>query len=764
MADALYAPQVPPQNEPNYMNWFHPARPHEGNQAGKFRGQATAEAFAGAGKLIGQGAEAADNIVKNYLDTKQHQMVDPLQEAMSKQLEGALKATETPGQEPQEPNDPYAGLYDQAGPGQRPQMPERLNQGLRTAGMIQEAAEYGKFTPTYYLGRINEINKQLRSEWPGYRREIDATSHQITGHPIANAYMMSLMHDLNQRGSGKDQMVKNLVSALDKAANEGSDPARVYAMKLRSGEWGYEYTQAKFTKMMAPFWAAKVEENKAKMVEAGDKNSINEARKGYMDFFGQKMQGLMDIPAIQADKGDGQTWMSIHQHQQAIERGDIKPDAQGIAAAGQQVNIFVQHQRDALMAWGKNIANKGNDGLTPYGRDPEGFTKDVETLLKPLKDYFDDLTDPNRRAVAFYTANMQKNLQQSNWGKALKGELGPEAQILTQGRDALIGMVGEKGYELWLGNNIPKLEKASQSEQMAQTLDLAGLALNKGGRPVWTLEDTAAFSKKQNRDPSTGKLQDMDFAKYRGVTENFEKFPKPLQESYATYLFTSDPTKLPFLDHLKRDYRDPETGEQIQGKFRAFVDMTRPGMTKAIAKLDSQYGEKQQHWAEQNFSHLLGSEIQNLTQFQRIPGVEWHYDKDSHQLVLNKDQAKIDAATRSIDEERGKSPGAFHKFGSAAEEVKIKIDQIEQARYNLNLLLRGYGNIATAHKTDVNDYISNLFRQKGYDSNNLPQGNYGTDLLTGIASSLYDVVHGDTRAKGSVEPADKKKKEDDLRL
>jgi hypothetical protein len=314
MAEALYAPQVPPQNEPNYMNWFHPARPREGNQAGKYRGQATAEAFSGAGKLIGQGAEATDNVMKNYLETKQHQMVDPLQESMTKQLEGALKATETPGQEPQEPHDPYAGLYDQAGPGQRPELPERLNQGMRTAGMIHEAAEYGKFTPTYYLGRINEINKQLRSEWPGYRREIDATSHQITGHPIANAYMMSLMHDLNQRGSGKDAMVKNLVSAMDKAANDGSEPSRVMAMKLRSGEWSYPYAQAQFTHYMAPFWASKVAQNAVQGVKASDELSINEGRKGYNDWMGSKVQGAMDIPFIQADKGDGRTWMSIHQH------------------------------------------------------------------------------------------------------------------------------------------------------------------------------------------------------------------------------------------------------------------------------------------------------------------------------------------------------------------------------------------------------------------------------------------------------------------
>lgn len=85
----------------------------------------------------------------------------------------------------------------------------------------------GKISPTQYWLAIDNIAKDYRARYPGHRDYIDQTISSITGHNPANAYMSSIMSDLNYalRGNTKvDPNVRQATTALGTMAKEGALP------------------------------------------------------------------------------------------------------------------------------------------------------------------------------------------------------------------------------------------------------------------------------------------------------------------------------------------------------------------------------------------------------------------------------------------------------------------------------------------------------------------------------------------------------------
>ena len=74
---------------------------------------------------------------------------------------------------------------------------------------ISEALQQGKMTPTYYWTQAEALARQLRAKYPGYRDEIDAEIHRITGATPANALRTHLLNDIATAQSNADQAEKD---------------------------------------------------------------------------------------------------------------------------------------------------------------------------------------------------------------------------------------------------------------------------------------------------------------------------------------------------------------------------------------------------------------------------------------------------------------------------------------------------------------------------------------------------------------------------
>lgn len=188
------------------------------------------EGIQGLGKLIGLGTTAADELVKQSAQDKAESVFRPEVDREISRLAGAdfqlklnqsvnatTNASNTQGIAPisQSLGDNFVSPDNT--------LPAPLKELPKTLSILDGARANGHLSETAYLGRLTALAKDLRSQYPiGYRDYIDSQISKITGVDPANAYMKSLVGDINANLTNQ-QAEKNKISAKI-LENIGSDP------------------------------------------------------------------------------------------------------------------------------------------------------------------------------------------------------------------------------------------------------------------------------------------------------------------------------------------------------------------------------------------------------------------------------------------------------------------------------------------------------------------------------------------------------------
>lgn len=188
------------------------------------------EGIQGLGKLIGLGTTAADELVKQSAQNEAEKTFRPEVDKEISRLAGAdfqlklnqlssatTNATNTQGVAPMSP-----GLGDNfVSPDNT--LPAPLKELPKTLGILDGARANGHLSETAYLGRLTALAKDLRSQYPvGYRDYIDNQISKITGVDPANAYMKSLVGDINANLANTQAEKNKIASKI--LENIGSDP------------------------------------------------------------------------------------------------------------------------------------------------------------------------------------------------------------------------------------------------------------------------------------------------------------------------------------------------------------------------------------------------------------------------------------------------------------------------------------------------------------------------------------------------------------
>src|SRR5882672_209847 len=88
---------------------------------------------------------------------------------------------------------------------------------------LQGARDSGKISGTYYQSRLLAEAKTLRAQYPGFREYIDQQFSKVTGTNPANAYIHSLVQDINRAASStageKSKMLNFIRSNMDTIPN-----------------------------------------------------------------------------------------------------------------------------------------------------------------------------------------------------------------------------------------------------------------------------------------------------------------------------------------------------------------------------------------------------------------------------------------------------------------------------------------------------------------------------------------------------------------
>jgi len=194
------------------------------------------EALKGLGDLVGTVTQGVDAIIKSNITGDTETQVDPERKKMIGDLEAtygtqAVNQLLRPGERtagmnagaPMEPTQAITGpqfpppeISEIAPGGLTPgpqKLPKDINDLSGKINAIYNARNDGHISETYYWGRLSDIASDIRSRYPrGYRNYIDNKIQEITGRDPANAYIESLIRDINSnmgdKNKARDQLIQ----------------------------------------------------------------------------------------------------------------------------------------------------------------------------------------------------------------------------------------------------------------------------------------------------------------------------------------------------------------------------------------------------------------------------------------------------------------------------------------------------------------------------------------------------------------------------
>lgn len=185
------------------------------------------EALKGLGDLVGTVTQGVDAIIKSNVTGDAENEVDPERKKMLGDLEAtygtqAVSGLLRPGEKrpdantqpitgPQFPAPEYSEVSQETLTGGPTKLPKDINDLPGKINAIYNARNDGHISETYYWGRLSDIASDIRSRYPrGYRNYIDNKIQEITGRDPANAYIESLIRDINTNLGDKNKDLDKL--------------------------------------------------------------------------------------------------------------------------------------------------------------------------------------------------------------------------------------------------------------------------------------------------------------------------------------------------------------------------------------------------------------------------------------------------------------------------------------------------------------------------------------------------------------------------
>jgi len=242
---APFNPPINPFNAPDYGSKSRPVdieqgikpqgvqtneiMPHgvmQGDESAKYAGEATAAgikadavsstAYGDLFKDIAQGADflgkAGVQMVKKDIEEKVYSIADRERQSYTDLLEKIKTGTGV-----KNVLDANASADEESTPAEVAGLPDTL------AG-LQGARDSGKISGTYYQSKLLAEAKNLRAQYPGFREEIDQAFTKVTGSNPANAYIHSLVQDINRaaasQSSSKNKMLNFIIQNPDSIPNQ----------------------------------------------------------------------------------------------------------------------------------------------------------------------------------------------------------------------------------------------------------------------------------------------------------------------------------------------------------------------------------------------------------------------------------------------------------------------------------------------------------------------------------------------------------------
>lgn len=687
-----FNPDVPKESAPNFIGWSKTIETPQPDKSGEYL-------YSGLGQDIDQSTQGVDTYIKKNLDAQVHEQVDPERDSFTRALDatkGALGQTvrqkgNPAGYSPQANADDgllsYAAADDVAKPSTPP---PALDQSLNTVDSLQQGLAAKKISETYYYGQLSSIAKNLRSQYPGYRDYIDNKISQVTGVDPANAYIKSIISDIDFAASQSQAIKEKYSTQLRELNMKGVPGANMYLDNWTAGKISTDAVNSFVNSSMSGEW-----QHKQNM------QSLEETSKGIETdklAAAPVLDQLVDRRMNQAFQGTftagGQLSLKdTTDYIQKVVSGTVQPDEQkiqGIVQSLRSQKVLLQQQ----LVQEANAHESGKKSLSDRIGGPDATNQRINARLTQFDSVIDTLASGNY-PLALTTVNNISAANNSTLGEIYKD---PDLKRYYTMTEAIKKLPEKWQQQFFLENGIgsdvqPKL-KALFTNKAAEIVTQPDFKTT--GRITTMDQGLADLKKRGVTDPQFMESY-LNLTKMLGKSDT----PTEVKTNLAKAMF--DPKNAQFLSgkNFQMDYTDPQTGKFVPGKYSVFTRMTSPDITHSVMQLkDPNVIQNYRNWTEESFGvHLFGNELNDLKDIQDTPWLHLNWDNEKHQFSITTDKG--------------------------APEKSFQQTMVSKSINRLNVGLQGLSNVEKATKGDVNSYLLNVLQNFGVDlsknTNGIPE-------------------------------------------
>lgn len=615
-------------------------------------------------------------------------------------------------------------------------LPSELNEVASTTRKLSSALRSGKISKTYYLQQLNSMAKDFRSRYPGYREYIDNQISSITGVNPANAYMTSLMADINKASEMKDQQLKDTLSLLKQNIEiPGAD--KVYNKVFR-GELSAEEGMAWVSERLS--FKHQVERFRAEReIQKGTKEQLQDRELSDFTYeAGVTLSNQMDNIRVVAGN---RTVKEMIELTQKHANGEIQiPDEQftGLAQAlragkAQYISAMLQAANERY-----------KDGTTRMYR--MGGKAKFDDVLSAQLTAYDEII---------------KNIEDKNFGLAATNAAFVKARNDTTKanilRDASLGgyftmlnAVKDLGGEQYIVNHFHRLLSEPVSDDVKEWLKHQSMQATSQADPrkqggTFTLND--ALDQAEHRNISRPQVYQFLIKRIDDLTR--KDVPDGIKVNLLRHFF--DPEAAGTMARFNVDSTD-ENGRPIPGRYSAFSKLTSPEVTREIKRLsqnDQSLWTRYTNWAENTFANDMYTKDIRSIQGMFLPKgakVTWNDQTNRFGLIFNgKDYLQPGTGrpdSRYAPLTRDQSQASFTDTLEPASQT------FNIARRTLNRINGGLStlsNIAKENNQNVSVYLLGLMLQTGFN----PRAGNNVSIPDDIAKALYGPIReqGDKELK-----------------
>lgn len=650
---------------------------------------ALSEGIKGIGNFIGQAAEAGDKLVKQSAQQAAENIFRPEVDDEAARLAGVdfsmkLNADTVAASDSTnglQANATVSGLKEGG-----INMPPALQQLPKTLGVLDGARANGHLSETAYHGRLMSLAKDLRSQYPvGYREYIDAQISKVTGVDPANAYMKSIIGDINaSAGNALAEKNKVLGRLLE---HQGLDPVGIPKMYEALSNGRTSIRQA--MDFLAPLEAEKVNHERAMMKvqekEAGSKFQDSDAENAFRSFSSGRIAttlgGVIKTEGLTPDKINN-IIQRHYNNEQVLTGGQI-------LALNDRVKSLAASDRSAMI----NELNKVQPDPDKPNYRPvplsamlkDKGTKIIEEALYPYQKMSEDLAAKdtgmlfqsqriveamkNDDALVYFKAPPEKGMSSF---RQVAGYL----NVLKQaGGDQAVA----QGWARAVSHGLPDIQtQAIQSKiaNLATAPDPRGPKFKEVNSLGEALDRTAAEVAK------TGIPQPQTYKEIQNMIDGpklslLDPATKPeVKAAIANNFF--GPENVDVLNKIKPDYRD-EKGNLIPGQESWFKRFTQPEVVQQINRLDDTTKANYHGWVERTYESIAKQSIQNLKTMNIEGAYKVGWNSVTGQFTVSSNYNRPDRADDAI---RG--------YGNVRS--VLKIDPVQDTVTKLNKAISGLAN------------------------------------------------------------------------